>query len=587
MRAQLNLTFSIDFISGKPIQEVDMHRHRGLAYVSTIVLSLAGACGDDDTTSEDAGSADASNSPRAGKGGSGGKSGAGGKSGSGGKSGAGGTGGAAGGGEEDAGSDDGPVSYKAITQVSDEVFTAANDLRGLTFAKDGKIYASGHTDADPMNRKLVLARFNANGEADTSFDGDGFVVYDVAPGDEQSLGVVELENGDLIVQANVADGKGGAAITDTSGGAPGVRASGTNVWLLRFDSSGALVTTWGTGGKSLVAFGWTDADDAAWPAPTYNSTLAENMRYSTSGFPSDQAWGVVLDKSSGEEKLVVAGFGPAKKAATEQRYDNDRYVARLLASTGAPDPAWNGGNTYTFNSLGTFSDGGRRAIVEKDGTVISSGYTNFGAGLGNHVVLIRLKPDGTPDASFGFGIAAPGVTRFNPFVDDGGVAECYSVGRQSTGRYVTTGYGRATGVGLKSKYGYVTSDNVDLVSFGVKADGKSIDLKYGTEGTLAVQSEELALGGTEDRGRDLLVLPDDRVVHVGRLGVSPAVFVTTPDGKLDKSVSDDGVFTYEPFPETPSHFFAVAASADKRHLAAASSAHANGALLVVLEVAAQ
>lgn len=565
-----------------------MNRHRrSLAYVSTILLSLAGACGDDDSSPEDAGSEDASDSPRAGKGGAGGTGGKGGSGGKGSASGSkAGSGAAAGGGaDEDAGESD--TKFKAITQVSDKLITQANDLRGITFAKDGKIYASGHTDADAMNRKLVIARFNANGELDTSFDSDGVVVYDVAPGDEQSLGIVELDNGDLIVQANVSDGKGGAAITDSAGGATGVRASGTNVWLLRFDSSGAIVSSWGDQGKTPVLFGWTDADDAAWPAPKYDSSLAENMRYSTSGYPSDQAWGVILDKSSGEEKLIVSGFGPAKKATEMQRYDNDRYVARLLASTGAPDPAWNAGSAYTVNTLGTFSDGGRRAIVEKDGSVVSAGYTNFGAGLGNYVVLLKIKPDGTADADFGFGIALPGVTRFNPFVDDGGVAECYAVGRQSTGRYVTTGYGRATAAGTKSRYGYATTDMVDLVSFGVAPTGKALDTKYGKEGTLAVQSEELGLAGTEDRGRDLFVLPDDRVVHAGRLGVSPAIFVTTPNGALDKSVSDDGVFSYTAFPEMPSHFFRVAVSADGRHIAAGTSTHPMGALVAVLEVAAE
>jgi uncharacterized delta-60 repeat protein len=569
-----------------------MNRHRRLAYVSTFVFALAAGCGDDATSEDEeresesdggekksSSSGDQKNTKDAGET----------------PSDVGTTSSStkdAGQGARDAGSatkdagEAAPQKFGAIKQVGDRVIPEINDLRGLTFAKDGKLYASGHTDADPKNRKLVLARFSADGALDTSFDGDGMVVTDLAPGDEQSLGVVELENGDLIVQANVSDGKGGAAIKDTAGGADGVRANGTNVWLVRFDSSGKLVTSWGKDGKTPVTFGWTDEDDASWPAPTFNSMLAENMRYSMSGYPSDQAWGVVLDKSSGEEKLVVSGFGPAKKAAMDQRYDNDRYVARILASTGAPDPEWNGGNAFTFNSLGTFSDGGRRAIVEKDGTVISAGYTNFGAGLGNHVVLLRIKPDGTADADFGFGIAAPGTTRFNPFVDDGGVAECYAVGRQSKGRYVTTGYGRATGMGVNSRYGYATSDNVDLVSFGVKSDGRGVDLTYGNMGTLAVQSEELGLGGTEDRGRDLLVLPDDRVVHVGRLGVSPAVFVTTPDGKLDKSVSDDGIYTYEAFPEMPSHFFAVAASADKKHIAAATSNHASGVLVAVLEVAA-
>lgn len=72
--------------------------------------------------------------------------------------------------DADAGSD--IAAYPPVEKVADRVFTQANDLRGVTFSASGKIWASGHTDADPMNRKLVLARFNADGTADTSFDDD-------------------------------------------------------------------------------------------------------------------------------------------------------------------------------------------------------------------------------------------------------------------------------------------------------------------------------------------------------------------------------------------------------------------------------
>ena len=39
---------------------------------------------------------------------------------------------------------------------------------------------------------------------------------------------------------------------------------------------------------------------------------------------------------------------------------------------------------------------------------------------------------------------------FNPFVADGGFAECYGVARLADGSYVTTGYGGATGNGVAS-----------------------------------------------------------------------------------------------------------------------------------------
>jgi hypothetical protein len=120
-------------------------------------------------------------------------------------------------------------------------------------------------------------------------------------------------------------------------------------------------------------------------------------------------------------------------------------VARVIAGTGALDPDFNGGSVATFFAPGTFGDNARRGMVEADGSIVSGGYANLGAGWGNHVIVARLEPDGTPDTSFGFGNGPLGATMTNPFRLDGGDAECYAVGKQSNGRYVTTGYGVATG----------------------------------------------------------------------------------------------------------------------------------------------
>ncbi|MEY4579868.1 MAG: hypothetical protein RL701_4571, partial [Pseudomonadota bacterium] len=505
-----------------------MHRQQFLTWLAAGMMALpVVACGDDDDGNESGGAGEGGSPANAGKGGSS-------ASGKGGSSAAG-KGGSGGGGSGGGGSSE---TYAKIEQVTDTVLTQANDLRGLTYSSTGKIWASGHTNADAKNRKIVLARFNADGTPDTSFDEDGFLVHDFGPGDEQSMGLVELEGGDVVVQVNRSDNKGGAAIKDKNGGADGVRASGVDVMLARFTKDGELVKSFGTDGVAAVLFGWAPADDESWPVPTYDtSIMTENQRYSGSGFPSDQAWGVQVDKSGDDEKLVVTGFGPAKKVSSgDQRVDNDRYVAKLLANTGAPDPDFNDGSAYTFGLPDKLSDGGRRALVEDDGTIISSGYTNLGADKGNHVVLLRLKKDGKPDTDFGFGEpSVPGVAVFNPFVENGGVAECYGIARAASGRYVTTGYGRATGADKTSTYGYTTSDGPDLVSFAVKADGKSLDKDWGIDGTRAIQSEEAGLGGTEDRGRDLVVLKDGRAVQVGRYGTSPAIFVLTPDGEFDKA----------------------------------------------------
>ena len=138
-----------------------------------------------------------------------------------------------------------------------------------------------------------------------------------------------------------------------------------------------------------------------------------------------------------------------------------------------------------------------------------------------------------------------------------------------------------------SSFGYATTTGPDLISLALTANGKALDLDFGNQGSLVIQSEEMGLSSTEDRGRDLVALWDDRLVYAGKLGPNPAVFVAAPDGRYDPSNGVGQVFTYDPLGDanTPtSHFYNVALSKDGTRLAATTSAHASGALLAVLKI---
>ncbi len=454
-----------------------------------------------------------------------------------------------------------------ITSVADTVFDQANDLRGLAYGTDGKIYVSGHR-GDPsaetnQESVVVVGRLNADGTPDTSFSEDGFAELDLGEGlVEQALAVAPLANGDVVavVNANEEDG-------------------GTSVYLVRFDSNGQQVTgTWGgdTGAVEVV-FGWANADNDSFPG-------VENP-------PQDTAWDLKVDNSSGVEKLVVAGHGSAANGSG--RTDNDRYVVRLLAENGSVDPEFNGGQPFTYHSAQALSDGGRRVTLEPDGAILSAGYTNLGDALRNHVILIRLNPDGTLDDGFGgfvtpessaeaIGLAVtPGVAVFNPFVADQGFAECYAAVRLSDGSYVTTGYGGATGEGVASSLGFKTTEAPDIVSFKVTADG--LDTSYGSDGQVAVQSEGLGLTSAEDRGRLLVALPDDRTLHVGYVGGIPSAVVLDADGQLDTSVSEDGIIEL-PNDTVGAQFFGAAVSPDGSQIALSTNNNKAGARVVILEV---
>jgi uncharacterized delta-60 repeat protein len=480
-----------------------------------------------------------------------------------------------------------PAEISVLQNLSTD---AANDLRGLTYAANGKIYASGHSDADAEDRVTVVMRFNADGTPDQTFgDGDGVVTLNLADGgDEQSLGVVELSNGDVVAVANVADGNGGEPIIATDNAeVTEEREEGVSVMLVRLDDSGERVSSFGADGVAEVPFGWANADNGDWPVPTL--TAADG--FSHSGFPRDTAWDVQLDTSSGEDKLVVFGLGAAAQADSgEQRVDNDRFVARVLASDGSIDPDFSGGNAFTFATDGTLGDNARRGTVLEDGTIISAGYTNLGAGFGNHIYLLQLTPDGALDPAFpGFGNPVgddqDGVAIFNPLLVDGGFAEAYAAVPLSDGSLVTTGYGNATSADTPSTLGYETSVAQDVVVFRV-SDG-AIDNTFGNDGTQVVQSEDQGLASSEDRGRHLVALADDRTVHVGRFGGTAAIFVFTADGQLDTSVDDDGIL----LPAAPdgivAQFFGVALSPDGTRIATTTNSDGNGVRLVILGVDAE
>ncbi len=439
----------------------------------------------------------------------------------------------------------------------------ANDLRGLAFAADGKIYASGHVGMVAAETRTILARFNADGTPDSSFGKGGFVDTDLAPGrNEQSLAVAVLANGDAVVGINAVDADGG-----------------TSVYLYRFDSAGnkKVGPAWGDAeGKVEVVFGWANSDNAAYPGATTP--------------PVDNLWDIRLDKSSGTERLVLFALGSAAKGTAPT--DNDRFVVRLNAADGTPDATFNAGKPFSFHSTGTFGDNARRGLVEADGSIVSAGYTPLG-NLAAHVVLIRLLPDGKLDPNFGgfvypqssataVGITAtPGVAIFNPFVSNGGFAECYGVARLSDGSYVTTGYGGATGTAMPSTMGYVTTTMPDLVTFRVK--GKELDVTWGNKGTMAVQSEGKGKPTTEERGRALVAIAGDRVVEFGRYGGIAAAYVFNNKGQLDTTEGTGGIIEL-PHATIDAQFFNAVTSPDGKRIATVTNAHEKGARLVVLNV---
>jgi uncharacterized delta-60 repeat protein len=280
----------------------------------------------------------------------------------------------------------------------------------------------------------------------------------------------------------------------------------TDLGVVRFNADGSLDTTFGTNGTVRLDLG----------------TGIAGAR--------DALWGTALDAVS--NVLLFAG----RKAPDAARTDSDRVVVRLTPR-GELDASFATQGVHTLN-IANFSDQARHGLIQPDGKIVSAGYTSQPTGVGtqtaNRIVLTRLNADGTTDTTFG----QQGIVNSNPFIPADpertlwGMAEAYGVAFQS-GKYVTIGYGRAAATGT-----------VDLVSCRYNADG-SLDKTWGVDGVAKVD-----LVGENDRGRNVTVLPDQRVITVGsasptKENVDALIAVLDVNGKLDTTFQGQGYATFD------------------------------------------
>jgi len=309
----------------------------------------------------------------------------------------------------------------------------------------------------------------------------------------------------------------------------GTRPADSDIALVRLNTDGSLDNTFGTNGIARLDLG-----------PGVASAR-------------DGVWGVERDASN---RLVVFG----SKKGEGDRNDMDRVVVRVNAN-GTLDETFGTKGVHTLNMSGLI-DQPKHGLVQPDGKIVASGYVSAPTGVGaqsaNRVVLLRLNENGTADNTFGSKgvVSSAPFTSADPLRTEWGMAEAYSVGLQSTGKYVTTGYGRTAASGA-----------VDVVAFRYTADGQ-LDTTWGTSGAFV-----LDVSGDNDRGRDMCVLADDRVAMVGSGIPSPQnldamLVMLTADGAPDTSIGSSGYKLYD-FGRPDEAFFASAVSADGQWLAAA------------------
>ncbi len=225
---------------------------------------------------------------------------------------------------------------------------------------DGKIIAAGWTVTASDRGDFALARYNADGTLDTSFGAGGKVTTDFtdAPDRTDLASAVALQPDGKIVVA----------------GTGGVNEPAGSIELARYDTGGALDTTFGTGGMVTTCFG--------------------NHRVYADA---------LLTQPDG--RLVVVGSrttaGSERMSWILVRYEPDGSLDRSFGKNGVVA-------TYVGNGYPT------TAALQPDGKIVVSGLADKVPGERRRAsALVRYEPDGTLDATFGAGgrVFEPSLTQ--------------------------------------------------------------------------------------------------------------------------------------------------------------------------------
>lgn len=308
---------------------------------------------------------------------------------------------------------------------------STSEIESIKIQSDGKIVAVGST-TEGGQAKMAIVRYNTNGTLDTSFATTGIVTKLIDEG--CAAYDVELQTDGKIVV-------GGVAVN----GSP-------RFCLVRYNTDGTLDTGFGTSGVVTTAIAdrsigrsvviQTDGNIVlagyAITATTGVSQFAL-ARYDTSG---------VLDSSYGTGGLVTTTIGSQAKAFSAALQadgkivavgssDSDFALARYNTD-GTPDTGFGTSGIVVASLNG--SDELRSVKIQSDGKIVAGGVS------GTYFALGRFNTDGTLDNTFGTGgvvtdaiHTSAGINSIAIQIDGKIVVAGFDVGRAAVARFTTAG----------------------------------------------------------------------------------------------------------------------------------------------------
>jgi len=403
------------------------------------------------------------------------------------------------------------TSFDADGKVTTPIGSSSDYACGVAVQSDGKIVAAGYTWTG-STWEFALARYNANGSLDTSFDADGKVTTRVGTGDDSARGIALPSDGKIVVAGYSIDG------------------SNYDFALARYNANGSLDTSFDADGKVTTSFG--SASNYGYSVAVQSDGKMVLAGYTYNGSNDDFALvrynaNGSLDTSFDGDGVVTTDFGnwddgysialqPDGKIVVAGSSGGDFALARYNPN-GSLDTTFDG-DGKVVTPIGSSGDYGYSVALQSDGKIVVAGYSYNGSNY--DFALARYNTNGSLDTSFdGDGKVTTPI----------GLSDEYGrgVAVQSDGRIVVAGYS------------YNGNDN-DFALVRYNANG-SLDTSFHGDGKVTTP-----FGSWYEYGYSVALQPDGKIVVGGSAwgddswSYDFALARYNSNGSLDTSFDGDG-----------------------------------------------
>ncbi|HKP52245.1 MAG TPA: delta-60 repeat domain-containing protein [Chloroflexia bacterium] len=356
------------------------------------------------------------------------------------------------------------TTFDGDGKVTTDFLGRVNSAHAVAIQADGKIVVAG-SESSSSGSNFLVARYHSNGSLDTSFDGNGMQSIDFNSND-LAYGVAIQADGKIVV----------AGFASTSSN------NSKDFAVARLNTNGGLDTSFSSDGKVTTDFsgGYDWANGVAIQsdgkivavgyATTSNGSDFALARYNTNG-SLDTTFGLIgkrttdfsggVDEASG---VAIQSDGKIVAVGSAGSPGSSDFALTRYTTSGNLDTSFSfdGKVTTAFASSTAMANG---LAIQSDGKIVAVGFAWNSSGW-DDFALTRYNTNGTLDTSFGFG--GKRTTDFAPNYE-----QAMGVAIQADGKVVAAGFAQKIG-GDYEDYDfaiarYTTSGNLDT-SFS--SDGK-------------------------------------------------------------------------------------------------------------------